>query len=586
MASWEEDTVQALKTLGGKAYWEDLFAEVVRVRHILANADAKVTFHKTLWEYSTSTSKNQGQVFFKYEGKGFWALKISPIKNVVGEEKQESKLSRADIITPDWIKDTRQALKNLGGKAHQKKIIEEVAQIRKDPLLNRVKLMVLDTLQSYSSSMSGTRENGHFKYLGNGEWQLKSTKGEIQTDRLSEFGVSEFLDNQHNIPEQLIKKELDILPDTKIRRIPHDSFQTSSPLSSAVEPYSLEKESNTKEKPATEPLVKNRPNPIVRQTTPIPRGFKPHESDEEIANCLRTIKQYRDYQKPSEPSWNEYVEEIFHILGFATKKIESRLMTLRFMGSDQDSVAIVGTILPGEDLEKTIHGESWIPYLFSTADHQIPWGILTDGINIKIFQMHTDEIQLATDWLNLDDIINKEWFGSFSALFRVFAFIKEGEFKETKTERPQNQPQIQTDGSALRIQFWEKMVEKGFRRGIFTSRRTPSKCNWMSIASGRAGYVYRMAILRTEADVQFYIDKADYKENKKFFDALLLQKNEIEARLNKKLEWQRLDTKRACRILYAYPNVSINDLDGWDTLQDQMLDLVVEFKKVFTPYYK
>ena len=37
-----------------------------------------------------------------------------------------------------WVEDIVQALKNLGGQAHRKQILEEVKRIRKEPLPERI----------------------------------------------------------------------------------------------------------------------------------------------------------------------------------------------------------------------------------------------------------------------------------------------------------------------------------------------------------------------------------------------------------------------------------------------------------------
>lgn len=583
MASWVEDTVQAFTNLGGKAYWLDVFNEVVRIRHELPTSDSKITFHKTLWKFSSASSADQGEVLFSYEGNGVWALKAKARMTEFDDKKQQSTPIKNASETSDWHEDTLQALKNLGGKAHQKKIIEEVARIRKDPLLNRVKLMVLNMLQSCLSESSDFPEKNQCKYVGNGEWQLKYVKRETKPSQKNDFEISDLQVIKKILPEESIQKELEVLPRTEIKVLPVNTVyktpHTSIPTGFVTEKSDL----IVDKKPENKPLSTIQPDLIIRNVNPIPPSFAPRESSEEIANYLRTIKQYRDYQDPSLSSWEEYVEEIFHILGFSTDQMESRLLTLKVMGTNQSPVAIVGSIRPGEDLEKTAHGQYWMSYLLSSAKHQIPWGILTDGISIKVFQIQNQVINIAVDWQNLDEIINHEWLDSFSKIFRIIAFLKENDHQPSAKIK-QNQPETQESGAELRKKFWEQVVEKGRKRRIIASKRQSNTYNWMSIPSGKTGYLYALVIARNEADVEFYIDKADFYKNKQFFDSLFLQKSEIENKLKRELDWQRLDTRRACRIRYVYRDVSIFDVEEWDTLQDQMLDLVIEFKKVFTPY--
>lgn len=48
--------------------------------------------------------------------------------------------------------------------------------------------------------------------------------------------------------------------------------------------------------------------------------------------------------------------------------------------------------------------------------------------------------------------------------------------------------------------------------------------------------------------VELYIDSGDKVKNEQLFDCLLQCKQEIEAALGIEPQWERLDSRRACRI--------------------------------------
>jgi hypothetical protein len=65
-----------------------------------------------------------------------------------------------------------------------------------------------------------------------------------------------------------------------------------------------------------------------------------------LKNIKDTIKEYREYTHPFSQSWNQYIHEVFHILGFNTVTENKRLITLTEMGGVRARRAIV--VLIGE----------------------------------------------------------------------------------------------------------------------------------------------------------------------------------------------------------------------------------------------
>jgi hypothetical protein len=69
---------------------------------------------------------------------------------------------------------------------------------------------------------------------------------------------------------------------------------------------------------------------------------------------------------------------------------------------------------------------------------------------------------------------------------------------------------------------------------------------------------YTLIYGKSEIRVQFAFERADAEENKWFFDNLFHQQDEIEAAFGDKIEWLRLDDKKASRLQYAMA------CDGYD----------------------
>ena len=79
--------------------------------------------------------------------------------------------------------------------------------------------------------------------------------------------------------------------------------------------------------------------------------------------------------------------------------------------------------------------------------------------------------------------------------------------------------------------------------------------------------------------VELYIN-----DNKDLFDKLYAQKDEIEQKLGLDPEWQRLDGKKAARILYRMPGLNFDDHSNYDSLMNEMIDKAVLFSTVFKKY--
>ncbi len=79
--------------------------------------------------------------------------------------------------------------------------------------------------------------------------------------------------------------------------------------------------------------------------------------------------------------------------------------------------------------------------------------------------------------------------------------------------------------------------------------------------------------------VEIYIDTIDQEENKRVFDALYSQRDDIEREVGAELAWERLNTKRASRIA-LYTDGSITDSDeDLARLREWAVDVMIRFQR-------
>jgi hypothetical protein len=124
----------------------------------------------------------------------------------------------------------------------------------------------------------------------------------------------------------------------------------------------------------------------------------------------------------------------------------------------------------------------------------------------------------------------------------------------------------------IRQRFWSELLAKVGTDSPFASI-TPSSYHWLGVGSGKSGITFNFTIGKTYAVVELYIDhdKDTGEINKQMFDALYIEREQIEREFGEKLDWRRLDEKRASRILYLFQDVGLRDENQWSELQDAMI---------------
>ena len=86
--------------------------------------------------------------------------------------------------------------------------------------------------------------------------------------------------------------------------------------------------------------------------------------------------------------------------------------------------------------------------------------------------------------------------------------------------------------------------------------------------------------------MELYIDrgKASEEENKRIFDQLIADKEKIEDSFGGKLEWQRLEGRKACRIREKFMSGGYRDEEKWPEIFEQMVDAMVRLEKSIRPF--
>jgi hypothetical protein len=133
----------------------------------------------------------------------------------------------------------------------------------------------------------------------------------------------------------------------------------------------------------------------------------------------------------------------------------------------------------------------------------------------------------------------------------------------------------------MRLEFWRQLKERIQGRTPLHANIAPSKDNWISTGAGKSGFAYSYVIRMKDAQVELYIDTGEEKENKRIFDRLFSQKDEVEKKFGSGLDWQRLEGKKASRVRYVVEGLGLEDRENWPELHERLIDAMIRLHNAF-----
>jgi hypothetical protein len=150
---------------------------------------------------------------------------------------------------------------------------------------------------------------------------------------------------------------------------------------------------------------------------------------------------------------------------------------------------------------------------------------------------------------------------------------------EKAQEEQSNQDELK-GRHKFRTEFWKELLSKFNSKSQLFSNISPSKDYWISAGSGLSGVGFNFVIGKSYARTEVYISKISAEENKFIFDKLYQQKEIIEEKTGA-LIWERLDTKKACRIKQELNNVSLYEKENWNKMMNFIMSSMQKIESAF-----
>lgn len=130
-----------------------------------------------------------------------------------------------------------------------------------------------------------------------------------------------------------------------------------------------------------------------------------------------------------------------------------------------------------------------------------------------------------------------------------------------------------------RREFWARLLNQMNTMSKLFQNISPSNYHWIGAGTGLRGASLNFVISKKYVRIELYIDRGDLDENNLIFDSLFELKDTIESDFGGKLEWERLDGKRASRVKYENTGFNAFERDQWDDMISFMTDGMVRAEK-------
>lgn len=144
-----------------------------------------------------------------------------------------------------------------------------------------------------------------------------------------------------------------------------------------------------------------------------------------------------------------------------------------------------------------------------------------------------------------------------------------------------------SDREEAYIGFFAKLNARLESQGGFPLRNiSPQGQSWIVLASLQkdAAFIGAAFTRRKALRIELYLDGGDKAENKRRFEQLLSRKAALETVVGEPLQWERLESKRACRIAVYTKAQILTDADS-PALIDWAVKRAVDFYQAFVPEF-
>lgn len=230
-----------------------------------------------------------------------------------------------------------------------------------------------------------------------------------------------------------------------------------------------------------------------------------------------------------------------------------------------------------------------------TSDHDHLGKIITyaSGLDanvvVWIVRQAKEEHRSAIEWLNNNTRSGIDFFLLELHAYQIGDSAPAPKFEIVeqpndfiKTSKMSRNGEGNNKSQSERIAFWTQFNEAIVAHGKPFNTRKVSSDHWFNVAVGNSSCHVSVTLVNSESfiGVELYIP-----DNKDLYDSLYEKRANIESEIDFDLDWQRLDNKKASRILHKIPGLNFDHKDNYPQLMDEAIRKVVVLRDVFKKYF-
>ena len=134
-----------------------------------------------------------------------------------------------------------------------------------------------------------------------------------------------------------------------------------------------------------------------------------------------------------------------------------------------------------------------------------------------------------------------------------------------------------------RLAFWEQFNSEVVSHGKTFNTRKANTDHWCNVAIGSSSCYISITLVNSSSFVGVELTIPD---NKDLFDSLYEKKEEIDSKIGFDMEWERLNEKKASKIIHKIDGLDFENHDNYPVLMDEIIRKVIVLRDVFRKYVK